>query len=41
MTPRPGPGDALWLPPLLAHSIENIGDADLHLIAVEMKQPAA
>jgi quercetin dioxygenase-like cupin family protein len=41
MTPRPGPGDALWLPPLLPHSIENIGDADLHLIAVEVKHPAA
>ena len=37
MDPRPAPGDALWLPPLMPHSIENIGDADLHIIAVEVK----
>ncbi len=38
MSPRPAPGDALWLPPLQPHSIENIGEADLHIIAVEIKQ---
>lgn len=41
MATRPTPGDALWLPPLLPHSIENIGDADLHLVAVELKQAPA
>ena len=30
-------GEALWLPPLPAHSIENIGNTDLWLIAVELK----
>ena len=35
-TPRIG--EALWLPPLPAHSIENVGTTDLHLIAVELKQ---
>jgi tartrate-resistant acid phosphatase type 5 len=34
---RPVPGEALWLPPLTAHSIENIGQSELHLIAVEVK----
>ena len=37
MDPRPAPGEALWLPPLAPHSIENIGDADLHIVAVELK----
>jgi tartrate-resistant acid phosphatase type 5 len=34
---QPGPGEALWLPPLMAHSVENIGQSELHLIAVELK----
>lgn len=34
----PAIGEALWLPPLPAHSIENVGTADLRLIAVELKQ---
>lgn len=34
----PTVGEALWLPPLPAHSIENIGNAELRLIAVELKQ---
>jgi quercetin dioxygenase-like cupin family protein len=34
---RPENGEALWLPPLPPHSVENLGDADLHLIAVELK----
>jgi quercetin dioxygenase-like cupin family protein len=37
MNPRPAPGEALWLPPLMPHTIENIGDADLHIVAVEVK----
>jgi predicted metal-dependent enzyme (double-stranded beta helix superfamily) len=34
---RPAIGEALWLPPLPAHSVENIGTAELRLIAVELK----
>jgi quercetin dioxygenase-like cupin family protein len=34
---RPKIGEALWLPPLPAHSVENVGPAELRLIAVELK----
>ena len=34
---RSAPGEALWLTPLGAHCVENVGDTDLHIIAVEMK----
>ena len=34
---RPAIGEALWLPPLPPHSIENVGTAELRLIAVELK----
>lgn len=34
---RPSPGEALWLPPLEPHSVENIGKSELRLIAVELK----
>jgi predicted metal-dependent enzyme (double-stranded beta helix superfamily) len=34
---QPVIGEALWLPPLPAHSVENIGTAELRLIAVELK----
>ncbi len=34
---QPAVGEALWLPPLPAHSVENIGTAELRLIAVELK----
>ena len=37
MARRPAPGEALWIAPLVAHSVENIGTADLHTIAVEVK----
>jgi quercetin dioxygenase-like cupin family protein len=37
MASTPRPGDALWLPPLPPHQVENVGDADLHIIAVELK----
>ena len=33
----PKAGDALWLPPLPPHRVENVGDRDLHIIAVELK----
>ena len=31
-------GQALWIEPLPPHSVENIGSAELHIIAIEMKQ---
>lgn len=34
---RPEIGEALWLPPLPRHTIENIGTAELRLIAIELK----
>jgi hypothetical protein len=37
ITPRPDPGTALWGAPLVAHSVENVGDRELHIIAVEIK----
>lgn len=33
------PPVALWSPPLAPHSLENVGDRDLHVISVELKQP--
>lgn len=34
---QPAPGEALWLPPLAPHSVENIGKSELRLVAVELK----
>jgi hypothetical protein len=34
---QPAIGEALWLPPLPPHSVENIGTQELRLIAVELK----
>jgi quercetin dioxygenase-like cupin family protein len=34
---RPAPGDALWSAPLMPHWVENVGDCDLHILAVELK----
>ena len=34
---RPAVGEALWLPPLPPHSVENVGNSELRLIAVELK----
>ena len=34
---QPAVGEALWLPPLPPHSVENIGEKELRLIAVELK----
>lgn len=34
---QPAVGEALWLPPLPPHSVENIGTSELRLIAVELK----
>ena len=40
MERRPAPGEALWIAPLLPHSVENIGTSDLHIVAVEVKTAA-
>jgi catechol 2,3-dioxygenase-like lactoylglutathione lyase family enzyme len=37
MAEKPPKGAALWLAPLGPHSVENVGDSDLHIIAVEVK----
>lgn len=34
----PAPGTAVWTEPLIPHSLENIGNADLHVISVELKK---
>ena len=34
---RPTLGEALWLPALKPHSVENVGESELRLIAVELK----
>lgn len=44
MSEKPQPGSALWSPPVPVHFIENVGDSELLVIAVELKsafeQPA-
>jgi hypothetical protein len=40
MPSAPGPGGALWSAPLPPHYVQNVGDSDLHIIAVEMKPTA-
>ena len=34
----PRAGGALWAAPLMPHYVKNVGDSDLHIIAVELKQ---
>ena len=34
---QPAVGESIWIPPLPPHSIENVGTAELRLIAVELK----
>ena len=37
MAAKPAAGTALWAPALGLHSAENVGDAELHVLAVEVK----
>jgi len=37
----PGPAAALWSPPLPPHSLENVGETEIRLISVELKQAGA
>jgi hypothetical protein len=39
-TPQTAPS-VQWLPPLPPHSVENVGDCDIHLFTVELKAPNA
>ncbi|MFL5734296.1 MAG: hypothetical protein ACJ78Q_14005 [Chloroflexia bacterium] len=32
------PPKALWSEPLAPHSLENVGDKELHIISVELKE---
>ena len=32
------PPTVLWSPPLAAHSLENVGNGDLHIVSVELKR---
>jgi mannose-6-phosphate isomerase-like protein (cupin superfamily) len=34
------PPQAFWTPALAPHSLENVGQTDLHVISVELKQSA-
>jgi hypothetical protein len=38
--PSVPPGTTLWSGPLPPHTLENVGDTELRVIAVEQKQPA-
>lgn len=38
---RPRIGSAIWASPLPPHYVQNIGDTELHIIAVELKGPEA
>jgi quercetin dioxygenase-like cupin family protein len=37
MTVKPGVGAALWTNPIGPHFVENVGQADLHILAIETK----
>lgn len=37
MTIKPAPGAALWTNPIGPHYVENVGPADLHIVAIETK----
>jgi hypothetical protein len=37
MTSKPAVGSALWSGPIGPHCVENVGQADLHILAVEIK----
>jgi hypothetical protein len=40
-TAAPPPGAALWSGPLPPHTLENVGDCELRVIAIEQKQSVA
>jgi quercetin dioxygenase-like cupin family protein len=38
--PLPPPGAAVWVEALAPHTLENVGDADIRVIGVEVKKTA-
>jgi mannose-6-phosphate isomerase-like protein (cupin superfamily) len=38
--PLPQPGAAVWVEALAPHTLENVGDADIRVIGVEVKKTA-
>jgi len=36
--PLPQPGAAVWLEALAPHTLENVGDADIRVVGVELKK---
>jgi quercetin dioxygenase-like cupin family protein len=34
---KPAPGSTLWSGPFPLHTLENVGDSDLHVLSVEIK----
>jgi uncharacterized RmlC-like cupin family protein len=34
---RPEPGEALWAPPIGPHYVQNVGNAELRILAIEVK----
>jgi hypothetical protein len=36
----PAPGTSLWAAPLPPHCVRNVGNAELRIVAVELKQQA-
>jgi quercetin dioxygenase-like cupin family protein len=40
MSEKPPVGGAFWMGPIGPHWVENVGDADLHIVAVEVKPGA-
>jgi hypothetical protein len=37
LSPAPLPSSALWSEPLKPHRLKNVGESDIHIIAVELK----
>ena len=38
--PLPQPGAAVWLEALPPHTLENVGDAEIRVLGVEIKKPS-
>lgn len=41
LNPKPPAPTAVWSPPLTPHTFENVGDRDVHIISVELKEVAS
>jgi quercetin dioxygenase-like cupin family protein len=38
MASKPAAGSSFWVDPIGPHCVENVGDRDLHILAVEIKE---